>query len=267
MARKISHMHESNMDYVAWAEWYDIFYSATDPGDVEFYHGLCRASGGPVLEIGVGTGRIALPLAQQGMEVVGIDLNDPMLRVAERKALEAAPLSGSLKLIQADMRNFDIKRQFPVVTIPARTLLLATTEEEQFHTLCCAARHLAPDGTLAFNLFYPDPALLADSPDEEFLLEVVEKANGGRYVLTAKNRFDLATQLNHGVQIAEELDASGEVLRREELDVTVRYLYPDQVIALCERAGLEVIEMWGDFEGADITEESDEIVVICRHAG
>ncbi len=254
------------MNYAAWAEWYDIFYSAADPGDVDFYHGLCKASGGPVLEIGVGTGRIALPLAQQGMEVVGIDLHEPMLTVAQKRALVVAPLSGSLELIQADMRNFDLKRLFPVVTIPARTLLLATTEEEQFHTLCCAASHLAPDGTMAFNLFYPDPDLLADDPDEEFLLEVVEKPGGGRFVLTAKNRFDTVTQMNHGVQIAEELDATGQVLRREELNITVRYLYPDQVIALCDRVGLEVIEMWGDFEGADISEESDEIVVICRHA-
>lgn len=253
------------MDYAAWAEWYDIFYSAVDPGDVEFYHALCRASGGPVLEIGVGTGRIALPLAREGIEVVGIDLNEPMLKVAERKALDVAPLAGSLKLVQADMRKFDLMRKFPVVTIPARTLLLATTDEDQFHALCCAASHLEPDGTLAFNLFYPDPEMLADEPDEEFLLEVVEKQDGGRYVLTAKNRFDTTEQLNHGVQIAEELDASGEVLRREELEVVVRYLYPDQVVALCERAGLEVVEMWGDFEGAGVTEESDEIVVITRH--
>ncbi len=254
------------MNYVAWAEWYDIFYSAADPGDIDFYHGLCKASGGPVLEIGVGTGRIALPLAQQGMEIVGIDLNEPMLKAAQKKAMDAAPLTGSLKLIQADMRNFDLKRLFPVVTIPARTLLLATTEEDQFHTLCCAASHLAPNGTMAFNLFYPDPEMLADDPDEEFLLEVVEKPDGGRYVLTATNRFDPGTQLNHGVQIAEELDAKGEVLRREELEVVVRYMYPDQVIALCDRVGLEVIEMWGDFEGSDVTEESDEIVVIARHA-
>ena len=253
------------MNYQAWAEWYDIFYAAADPGDVEFYHGLCRASCGPVLEIGVGTGRIALPLARQGMEVVGIDLNEPMLKVAQRKALDAAPLDGSLKLIQADMRNFDLKRLFPVVTIPARTLLLATTEDDQLRTLCCAARHLESEGTLAFNLFYPDPEMLADSPEEEFLLEVVEKPEGGRYVLTAKNRFDTKSQLNNGVQIAEELDADGEVIRREELAVAVRYLYPDQVIELCERAGLEVIELWGDFEGAEVTKESDEIVVICRH--
>ena len=254
------------MDYVAWAEWYDIFYAAADPGDLEFYHGLCRASGGPILEIGVGTGRIALPLAKEGMEIVGIDLFEPMLKVAQQNALDVAPLDGSLRLIQADMRNFDLKRQFPVVTIPARTLLLATSEEEQVQTLCCAVQHLAPNGTMAFNLFYPDPEMLADNPDEEFLLEVVDKPDGGRYVLTAKNHFDLESQLNHGTQIAEELDPKGEMLRRQELEVVVRYLHPEQVIALCDRVGLEVIEMWGDFEGGEVNESSDEIVVLARHA-
>ena len=188
-----------------------------------------------------------------------------MLKVAQQNALDVAPLDGSLRLIQADMRDFDLKRLFPVVTIPARTLLLATTEAEQIGTLCCAAKHLAPDGTMAFNLFYPDPEMLADDPDEEFLLEVVDKPDGGRYVLTAKNRFDLESQLNHGVQIAEELDPKGEILRRQDLEVVVRFLYPEQIIALCDRVGLEVIEMWGDFEGGELDEESDEIVVLARH--
>ncbi|MBT4124829.1 MAG: class I SAM-dependent methyltransferase [Chloroflexi bacterium] len=255
------------MDYVAWAEWYDIFYAAADPGDLDFYHGLCSASGGPILEIGVGTGRIALPLAKEGMEIVGIDLFEPMLKVAQQRALDVAPLDGSLKLIQADMRDFDLKRKFPVVTIPARTLLLATTEEEQIETLCRAVQHLEDDGTMAFNLFYPDPEMLADDPDEEFLLEVVDKPDGGRYVLTAKNHFDLDSQLNHGTQIAEELGPTGEVLRRQELNVVVRFLYPEQVITMCERVGLQVIEMWGDFEGGDLDEESDEIVVLARHSG
>ena len=255
------------MDYVAWAEWHDIFYAAADPGDLDFYHGLCSASGGPILEIGVGTGRIALPLAKEGMEIVGIDLFEPMLKVAQQRALDVAPLDGSLKLIQADMRDFDLKRKFPVVTIPARTLLLATTEEEQIETLCRAVQHLEDDGTMAFNLFYPDPEMLADDPDEEFLLEVVDKPDGGRYVLTAKNHFDLDSQLNHGTQIAEELGPTGEVLRRQELNVVVRFLYPEQVITMCERVGLQVIEMWGDFEGGDLDEESDEIVVLARHSG
>ena len=227
---------------------------------------MCEASGGPVLEIGVGTGRIALPLAEKGLDIVGIDLNKPMLEVAEQKAREVAPLAGSLRLIEADMRDFQLDQKFPVVTIPARTLLLATTEADQETTLCNAARHLEKDGTLAFNLFYPDPEMLADDPDEEFLLEVVEKPDGGRYVLTARNHFDTESQINNGVQIAEELDEKGDAISREELAVVVRYLYPEQVIELCDRVGLSVIEMWGDFEGSELDEESDEIVVLARHS-
>ncbi|MCS5643675.1 MAG: class I SAM-dependent methyltransferase [Dehalococcoidia bacterium] len=254
------------MDYAAWADWYDIFYAGADPADIDFYHGLCKASQGPILEIGVGTGRISLPLAQAGMEIVGIDLFEPMLKVAQQNALAVAPLRGSLNLIQADMRNFDLKHQFPVVMIPARTLLLATTEEDQLHTLCCAANHLTSEGTMAFNLFYPDPEMLADNIEEEFLLDVVEKPEGGRYVLTAKNHFDTVTQLNHGTQIVEEVDQNGNFLSRRELDVLVRYLHPEQVIGLCDRVGLEVIEMWGDFEGSELSEDSEEIVVLARRS-
>ena len=119
---------------------------------------------------------------------------------------------------------------------------------------------------MAFNLFYPDPEMLADSDEEEFLLEVVEKPGGGRYVLTAKNHFDTVTQLNHGTQIVEEVDQNGNFLSRRELDVLVRYLHPEQVIGLCDRVGLEVIEMWGDFEGSELSEDSEEIVVLARRS-
>ena len=89
------------MNYTAWADWYDVFYSGADPAELNFYQGVCKASQGPILEIGVGTGRVSLPLAQAGMEIVGIDLFEPMLKVAQRKALAVAPLNGSLNLIQA----------------------------------------------------------------------------------------------------------------------------------------------------------------------
>ena len=117
---------------------------------------------------------------------------------------------------------------------------------------------------MAFNLFYPDPEMLGDNIEEEFLLGVVEKPGGGRYVLTAKNHFDTVTQLNHGTQIVEEVDQNGNFLSRRELGVLVRYLHPEQVIGLCDRIGLEVIEMWGDFEGSELSEDSEEIVVLAR---
>ncbi|MBM3957899.1 MAG: class I SAM-dependent methyltransferase, partial [Gemmatimonadetes bacterium] len=142
------------MDYEAWADWYDVFYSLADPAEVDFYVDLARASGGPVLEIGVGTGRIAIPTAAAGIDVVGVDLHGPMLAKAREKLDRAGPLPGRIELLRADMRTLDLGgRCFPLVTIPARTLLLATSLADQRRTLRRAAAHLAPGRTLAFNVF------------------------------------------------------------------------------------------------------------------
>ena len=132
------------MDYELWAEWYDVVYSTQRCGEVEFYVDLARSSGAPVLEIGAGTGRIAIPTAQAGVDVVGVDINEQMLERARAKLSESGEPSGSVELVHADMRDFDLGRTFPLVTIPARTLLLATTAEDQQRTLERAAAHLAP---------------------------------------------------------------------------------------------------------------------------
>jgi len=255
------------MDYGAWAEWYDVFYSLADPDEIDFYVTLARESGGPVLEIGVGTGRIALPIAAAGINVVGIDLHEPMLAKARAKLAAIAPLPGRVHLHRAGMQDFDLGRRFPLVIIPARTLLLATSPEEQRLTLERAAAHLAPGGTLAFNMFVPDPEVLADRSDTPFPMgESVNPATGRRCLLSAVNRFDTASQTNHGAQIVEELDGDGKVLRRVELDVHIRYLYPAEAHALVESAGLVVDCAYGTFDRSPLTEDSEEMIFLCRLA-
>ena len=256
------------MNYEDWAEWYDVFYSSSWSRGVDFYVDLARTSGGPVLEIGVGTGRIAIPTAQAGVEVVGIDLHEPMLGAARVKLAAAGQIAGSLELIRADMRDFDIGRQFSLVTIPARTLLLAMTEEDQRRTLERATAHLAPDGRVAFNVFVPNPALISDTASEPFRFgETTNPATGRRCVLWAMNRFDTLAQTNEALQIVEELDEAGEVARRVELEVKLRYLYPGQVFEMLEASGLDIDSAYGDFRRSPFTEDSEELVLICRWAG
>lgn len=252
------------MDYAEWADWYDLFYSTESGDEVEFYLDLMREIDGPALEIGVGTGRIAIPAAKEGIEVFGVDFSREMLSVAERKAKTAAPLPGGLTLLHGDMRRLDLGRKdFALVTIPARTLLLATSRQEQADTLCCAARHLRPDGILALNVFNPTDDLVLDESDEPIVIgEIEDLGTGKTFRLTGINRFDTDAQLNHGTQIAEELTANGEVLRRTELDVTLRYLHPEDIFTLLEEAGLAVRELFGDFDRSPLYEDSDEIIVL-----
>ena len=146
----------------------DNYYEAADvydattkgvPGDVEFYRDLALASGGPVVELGVGTGRIALPIAAAGVDVIGVDLAPAMLAVARRRAAEAG-LAQRLRLVEGDMRTFAVPKAVPLVIIPFRTFLHNLSVEDQRATLAAAYRALLPGGCLALNVFSPDLRLI-----------------------------------------------------------------------------------------------------------
>jgi len=255
------------MNYAAWAEWYDVVYATEGDAEVDFYVGLARKYGGPVLEIGAGTGRIAIPTASAGIDVLGIDLSPEMLRVARQRAASTRPV-GKIEFATGDMREFELDRRFKLVTIPARTLLLATSAESQLATLANAARHVAPGGILALNVFVPDPQMLADTNRSPFFWDdVTNPANGRRCLLWALNRFDTSEQLNEGLQIIEELGDHGEVLRKAYLDVLLRYIYPSELRLMLEKAGLEIVDEYGDFFGSPFEFQSSEQVCVCRVRG
>ena len=253
------------MDYVRWAQRYDIFYEAAPEGELEFYLNGIDRCGGTVLELGVGTGRIAIPAAAMGHDVTGVDLSLPMLERARRKSA-GAPLAGKLTLIEADMSTLDLKKKnFDLVTIPAHTLALVTDETRQIETLKRCADHMAPDATLVFNLFNPSDDLINGNPDETFLLGVIEDEEiGVRHVLTGTNDFDTYLQINRCTQVIETLNRDGEMIDREELQVLFRYLHNDQVIAMLEKAAFYAVEVFGDFDGSPLDEDSEEMIYVCR---
>ena len=255
------------MNFDQWADWYDVYYSNIPEVETSFYVDLAKESGGPVLEIGVGTGRLAIPTASAGVNVVGLDLSQAMLDRADAKLRRYQPLTGVLDLIRADMREFDLCKSFPLVTIPSNTLLLALSQEDQLRTLRCAARHLEPDGRLVFDVFIPGPDLLADRDISPFVWgETVHPDTGNVVVMSAINRTDGATQINRETQIFEEYDGAGRIVRRAELPIDLRYLFPAECHALVEQAGLVAERVHGGFDGQPLSEDSEEMIFICRLA-
>ncbi len=253
-------------DYAEWAKWYDLFYSTESGDEVEFYVAEALAADGPVLEIGVGTGRIAIPAAKQGVEVFGVDASVEMLSAAEAKAETTGPLPGVLTLLQGEMRTLDLGRKdFSLVTIPARTLLLATTYDEQLATLCCAARHMRPGGRLIFNMFNPTPDLIFDeSPEPVEIGQAVHPDPGLRYRLSAINRFDSESQVNEATQVVEEIGSDGSLTERARLPVRLRYMFPHEVFAMLEETGLHVENVYGWFDRSPFDEDSEELIFVAR---
>jgi ubiquinone/menaquinone biosynthesis C-methylase UbiE len=139
------------------AKYYDGAYAAMkDLVDVPFYADLAKRTGGPVLEVGCGTGRVLLPIARQGQKIDGVDSSPAMLRVlTEHLQSEPPEVRQRVELHLADMRDFRLGRKYPLVTIPFRPLQHMRTVPDQLSALTSAAFHLQEGGILAFDVFYP----------------------------------------------------------------------------------------------------------------
>jgi len=128
--------------------------------DVEFYVAEAVRSGGPVLELGVGTGRIAVPVAAAGVRIVGVDSSDGMLQVALERA-EAAGVELDLRF--GDMRRPPVDEQFALVIIPFRALLHMQTDEDRRAALRAVRSHLVDGGRFVFDVFTPDAQDIAET--------------------------------------------------------------------------------------------------------
>ena len=253
-------------EYDQWAEIYDSVYSYV-VDDISFYVEEARSSGGRVLELGCGTGRVALPIAQAGVDIVGLDFSAAMLAEARRKMLDAQPLSGSLTLIEGDMRDFSLSgdlgqdERFSLAIIPFRGFLSLLTVGDEVRTLMNIKRHLGPGGRLIFNIFVPDPSMLIQEGDVPYhFRDVADPATGKQFVLWQQNRYDNYSQIVSTRTIIEELDEEGAVRERKYRDFQLRYVHRWEVHHLLRMCGFEVLDLFGDFSRSDFDDNSTEMV-------
>jgi SAM-dependent methyltransferase len=140
-------------EYDAIARLYDPW-SASVIEDISFYVEEAVASGGPVVELGVGTGRIAIPTAAAGVPVIGVDASRGMLEVCRERGAEAG-LAPLLDLRVGDLRSPPVDERVPLVTCPFRAYLHLRDDDERLEALQAARELLRPGGRLIFDVFAP----------------------------------------------------------------------------------------------------------------
>lgn len=161
---------DGSESYAFIAAFYDYVIPYRNRPDVAFFVEAAQESKGPVLEIGCGTGRVLIPTARAGIDIVGIDLSAHMLDVCQQRLrLEPEPVQSRIQLFQADMRNFELSRTFQLATLPFRPFQHLTTVEDQLACLKCIHNHLDRGGKLILDLFNPSmKALTSDDLGKEF---------------------------------------------------------------------------------------------------
>ena len=255
----------------SWADIYDAVHSHLEHvphlNDISFWVEEARASGGPVLELGCGTGRVAIPIAQAGGPIVGLDNSARMLRTARAKARRLELSADLLRFVHGDMRTFRLKRKFNLVIIPFRSFLLLLSVAEQRQALATIKRHLAPDGRLIFSAFVPDLELLTGDPETPIHdYQVTDPATGHRLAVWHQNRYDNFNQIINARTIIERLDLRGKLISSTWRDYQLRYLNRFEALHLLEASGYRVLDVYGGFDRAPLDESSTEMVWVSTPA-
>lgn len=243
-----------------WPDYYDWTSEGLDH-DQTYYVELAKKCGGPVLELGCGTGRITLAIAREGIPVVGLDREHRMLEFAQKKA-EAMQLTHHVRWELADMAQFQLDEQFPLILIPYRAFQHLCTIQEQVACLKLIRQHLQKDGLLAFNLFVPHQDHL-QAIDGTYGFRGTYPVPGTEEIIDVSDftEVDYYTQVIRVLRYYERYDSHGRLQEKLRTQMKFRYTYPSELTHLLCLTGFKVLARYGTFQQSYFHSQSEELIV------
>ena len=236
---------------------------AEDPGDLHLYSALAAASDQPILELGAGTGRLAIPLAASGHAVTGVDRDRAMLDRA-RATANARGVAGRVRFVEGDIATVRLPEagSFGLAFIALNTLMLLGTRDGQRAAMATLAAHLAPAGRGVVDVWQPDADDLARF-DGRVVLEYARRngATGGWITKAASAVHDAARQSVVLTSFYEE-SLQGAPSRRWVRQDRLRLVWADELAGMAEDAGLDVDQLAGGYDLEPLGPGSDRAILV-----
>jgi SAM-dependent methyltransferase len=240
---------------------------ADDPGDLDLYVALAARTGGPILELAAGTGRLAIPLAAAGHRVTAVDIDPAMLeraRIAIQRAGHAS--IGELDLVEADLLGLQLPDAgtFRLAFIGLNSLFLLATRDTQAEAIRTLARHLAPGGLAIVDVWLPDPDDLGRFDGRlSFEYLRVDRETGLHVTKVASARYDATNALVDLTSIYEEGLPGAPTVRWIRRDA-LRLVGAAELRAHVEAAGLVVEEIAGSYDMEPLRPGSERAIIVAR---
>jgi SAM-dependent methyltransferase len=250
------------------AEFNDPVYSK-QLRDVKFWLDYAQKAGSRTLELACGTGRVLFPLAQAGITITGLDYSVYMLDICRQKlAQQPQDIQRRVRIIQANMANFQTGEQYSLVIIPGRSFQILITPAEQESCLHSIAAHLKSHGTLIIDVFHPDfPRLYDPKYLQEFdRTSGVKLADGRTVDVTSRiAAYHKDMQYNEVEEIYYVHHKDG---REERLvqSFPFHYFFRYEMEHLLRLCGFKVIDLFGNFDKSPFTNESPEMIFVAEKA-
>lgn len=246
------------------AHLYDLDPREITRDDIAFYLAKAKELSGPVLELGCGTGRVSIPLAEDGSEIWALDLSDEMLAQLRGKLKQlSAPAIQRLHIVHGSMAGFDLGRKFDLIIVPFRAFQALAERAEQEACLECIKKHLSDRGRFIMHVFKPK-GVFDESwvQPESFDWEVTDPRTGKtvrRY--ERRRRIDLDRQVLYVDLIYRIEGSTPDIIE----PLAVSYFFEEQMRSLLQRDGFEIIEELGYFDGQPMA-SGPEMIFICGRA-
>jgi SAM-dependent methyltransferase len=241
------------------AKFYDVIYDKLRTSvDYDFYLKKILECKGPVLEVGVGTGRIFRDALEKGADVYGIDVSKTMIDVLRSKITE----ENHNRVFVKDARDFNLGVKFDLIIMPFRTFSHFIDTDDQLKVLNNIHNHLNPDGRLLFDVFNPDLSLMKDGLENALDFEGEYKPGKSIKRFISMNT-DFAHQIIHSKFLFEWNDSTNT--SKFEWDNQLRYFFRYELENLVRLSKLRLIDIYGDFENGIITNISKDFMVVCKN--
>ena len=230
-----------------------------DLEDLSFWKGLAEKQGSPLLELGCGTGRVLVPLAEAGYATWGLDKDPEMLDFLQGNLnpdLKPAP-----QLVEADFSDFNLEMQFPLIIVPCNTWSTLGAETRS-KALACIVRHLRSGGLLAVSV--PNPQVLLDLPEqaEPEVEEEFEHPLSGDPVQVSSTWQRGPSQLTV-TWYYDHLRPDGDV-QRTSVDVIHELVATERYLEEARAAGLAIEATYGEFDGSPYNAEAENFIFVAR---
>ncbi len=247
------------------AEYYDYEFKSRK-SDVEWYVAHYLKARGVVLELGVGSGRIALPAVRKGARVTGVDLSESMIEQAEkRRARLPKSKRDALELHHADMRDFNLEARFDLISIPFNAFMHLYTLEDVDRCLERVKEHLTEDGTLILDVLIPDLDYLTRSPFKRYEgITFQHPSFKEKYRYSEQSAYDPLTQVNQMWFYYDRVDPKGKGPDSFCIQLSHRCFFPQELRRTLAYHGFEIVTECGDFLPGDVRTDSESLAVVCR---
>jgi SAM-dependent methyltransferase len=254
-------------------EEYDLEH-LNDEEDLGFYQSLCRRlAPRKLLEVGCGTGRITLPLAEAGFDAIGLDSEPEMLRKAEERRLQTpAEIRQRLKFIEGDMRTWSARAEFDLILIPASSITHVLDLEDQLAVWRTCHNNLRPGGRLLVEVTMPNMASFADSfsvPPRtplEVDIDNYDESDGTRLIRRKTTRY-LSHEQRAQIRFMYEKYQNGRGVESYLDDFACHVFFPRELPLLFIHTGYEIEETFGDYRGRPLRADSRVMIMVGKRSG